>query len=32
MDGGRLRAAAGVGFDDTLMGVQRCLRDYGLLK
>lgn len=32
MDGGRLRAAAGVGFDDTLTGVQRCLRDYGLLK
>ena len=32
MDGGRFRAAAGVGFDDTLMGVQRCLRDYGLLK
>lgn len=32
MDGGRFRAAAGVGFDDTLTGVQRCLRDYGLLK
>ena len=32
MDGGRLRAAAGVGFDDTLTGVQHCLRDYGLLK
>lgn len=32
MDGGRLRAAAGVGFDDTLTGVQRCLRDYGLRK
>lgn len=32
MDGGRLRAAAGVGFDDTLTGVQRCLRDYSLLK
>ena len=32
MDGGRFRAAAGVGFDDTPMGVQRCLRDYGLLK
>ena len=32
MDGGRFRAAAGVGFDDTLTGVQHCLRDYGLLK
>ena len=32
MDGGRFREAAGVGFDDTLTGVQRCLRDYGLLK
>ena len=32
MDGGRFRAAAGIGFDDTLTGVQRCLRDYGLLK
>lgn len=32
MDGGKLRAAAGVGFDDTLTGVQHCLRDYGLLK
>ena len=32
MDGGRFRAAAGVGFDDTLTGVQRCLRDYSLLK
>ena len=32
MDGAKLRAAAGVGFDDTLTGVQRCLRDYGLLK
>ena len=32
MDGGRFRAVAGVGFDDTLTGVQRCLRDYGLLK
>ena len=32
MDGGRLRAAAGVSFDDTLTGVQHCLRDYGLLK
>lgn len=32
MDSGRFRAAAGVGFDDTLTGVQRCLRDYGLLK
>ena len=32
MDGGRFRAAANVGFDDTLTGVQRCLRDYGLLK
>ena len=32
MDGGRFRAAAGVGFDDTMTGVQRCLRDYGLLK
>ena len=31
-DGGRFRAAAGVGFDDTMTGVQRCLRDYGLLK
>ena len=32
MDGGRFRAVAGVGFDDTLTGVQRCLRDYSLLK
>ena len=32
MDGAKLRAAVGVGFDDTLTGVQRCLRDYGLLK
>ena len=32
MDGSKFRAAAGVGFDDTLTGLTHCLRDYGLTR
>ena len=30
MDGSKFRAAAGIGFADTQMGVKNCLRDYGI--
>lgn len=32
MDGSKFRAAAGVGFGDTLTGLTHCLRDYGLTR
>lgn len=32
MDGSKFRAAAGVGFGDTLAGLTHCLRDYGLTR
>ena len=32
MDGSKFRAAAGVGFGDTLAGLTQCLRDYGLTR
>lgn len=32
MDGSKFRAAAGVGFGDTLTGFTHCLRDYGLTR
>ena len=32
MDGSKFRAAAGVGFGDTLTGLTHCLRDYGLMR
>ena len=32
MDGSKFRAAAGVGFGETLTGLTHCLRDYGLTR
>lgn len=32
MDGSKFRAAAGVGFGDTMTGLTHCLRDYGLTR
>lgn len=32
MDGSKFRAAAGVGFGDTLTGLTHCLRDYGMTR